>query len=255
MAEEEPYWIRALTEQITRPTPLWEYMQQRQPDLQQQRQQDLQLQQGALQQALQGFTTFTNYGVEPVVQAPPITGEVMITFHPPAEEIDNNEKTHVRNWIMAAAAGKTTRWPGFPATVRVNGRGKYITAGATWLVSDGDNRLYVGNSNEGLKSAPLWAPSCLMAIARVYRLEEEPDLVKHIREMLSAIVVRDVVPVVTELAAATNGSPVTEIAVNTKERIFVGRYPDPQTGKPGPFRHMSGEPVEVTGPDWVKLKM
>ena len=94
-----------------------------------------------------------------------------------------------------------------------------------------------------------------MAIARIYRIEEEMDTVKKIREMLSAIVVRDVVPVVTQLAASTTGSPVTEIAVNTKERIFVGRYPDPQTGKPGRFRHMSGEPVDVAGPDWVKLKM
>ena len=89
---EEPLWIRQLTEDVMRPTPFWAQIQG--------------IRQAQQQQQLLDFTqNTTTYGTGPV-EAPPVTGEAVITFHPPAEEIDDNEKMHVRNWIVAVAAGK-----------------------------------------------------------------------------------------------------------------------------------------------------
>lgn len=187
-------------------------------------------------------------GVKPLAQ--PITGDVMISFLPRKEELDNIELTHVRSWILAQAAGEKKAWPGFQAVIRINGKGRYISGG-TWEIREGADHIYVGN---GGIPTPLWAPSCLMAIARFYRLEDEPDLVKAVQNMLVTIVARDVTPAMTDLAAGYNGSPIIEIAVNKKERKFVGRYPD-EEGNPGPYRYLSGEVADVTGDDWVKLQM
>lgn len=187
-------------------------------------------------------------GIKPL--AKPITGDVMISFLPSKEEIDKNELLYVRRWIMSQVAWEKATWPGFQTVVRVNGKGRYIRGG-TWECREGDVALYVGN---GDVPTPLWAPSCLMAIARFYRLDDEPPLVEAIQGMLSAIVARDVLPAMTDLAAGYNGSPIIEIAVNKRERKFVGRYPD-EKGNPGPYRYLSGEVADINDDDWVKLTM
>lgn len=182
---------------------------------------------------------------------PPTTGGNMITLLPEKEEIDATEVAHVRGWLSDTAQGKKKAWPNFPVVLRVNGKGRFVQQGV-WECPPNSNNLFVGNE-KGVQT-PLWAPSAMMAIARYYRLDTDIELVKLIHEMLATIVAREVVPVMTELAVGYNGAPVTEIAVNKKERIFVGKYPGPD-GKEGVFRHLSGEIAEINATDWVILRM
>lgn len=175
----------------------------------------------------------------------------MITLLPEKEEIDATELLHVRAFISDQAQGKKKSWPNFPVVLRVNGKGRFVQGGV-WELPTGSNNIFVGNEKGA--NTPLWAPSALMAIARYYHLETDVQLVKLIHEMLATIVAREIVPVMTDVAVGYNGAPVTEIAVNRKERIFVGRYPDAD-GNPGPFRHLTGEIAEINTKDWVVLKM
>lgn len=179
------------------------------------------------------------------------TGGLMITLFPEKEEFNKDELTHVRTWIGEAATGKKKAWPGYALAIRVNGRGRYVTSGV-WECRDGDNYLYVGNGTG--TPVPLWAPSALMAIARFYHLEDDKELVGKVHEMLATIIAKDILPVVTDLAIGFNGNSVTEIAVNKKERIFAGRYPD-EKGNPGPWRLLTGEIVEINDKDWIVMKM
>jgi hypothetical protein len=183
--------------------------------------------------------------------APAMTGGLMITLLPEKDEITETELAAVRGWIKDQAAGKKKNWPGYTLTLRVNGKGRIVQAGV-WECPEGGNNLFVGNGN-GVPT-PIWAPSALMSIARYYRLDTDAELVKLIHELLASVIAKEIIPVMTDLAAGYNGRPVTEIAVNKKERIFVGRYPEAD-GVPGPFRHLTGEIQEINDKDWVTLKL
>lgn len=194
--------------------------------------------------------TFAGFGQQ-TPQRPAMTGGLMITLLPEKDEITETELAAVRGWIKDQATGKKKNWPGYTLTLRVNGKGRIVQAGV-WECPEGSNNLFLGNGN-GVPT-PIWAPSALMSIARYYRIEEDTELVRLIHEMLATVIAKEIVPVMTDLAAGYNGRPVTEIAVNKKERIFVGRYPEAD-GVEGPFRHLTGEIAEINDTDWVKLKL
>lgn len=179
-----------------------------------------------------------------------ITGECMITFHPTPEEVDQAEQDLVKNWILAQIAGKKQSWPEIALTLKVNGRGRYVAPGV-WDLPDGSSNIYVGNS-KGVP-VPWWAPSCLMGIARAFCLETDARLVQSIHQMLATIVANSIIPVMTSLAEGFNGRPILEIAVNYKEKVFAGKYPNAD-GEPGPFRLITGEPINIDK-DWIKMKM
>src|SRR6266545_279425 len=183
-------------------------------------------------------------GTGPYEAPPPplILGEAMIAVFPTAEEIDPTEKAHVESWLVATAVGKNVTWPGFPLCLRVNGKSRYVTHGS-WECREGDKNIYVSNG-PGVR-APVWAPSCMMAIARYYRLDKNRELVGKIHTMLATIVAKEVIPVMTEVAEDYNGNPIIEIAVHKEKKLLAGKFPG------GEFRHLSGEIVEING-DWVR---
>lgn len=178
--------------------------------------------------------------------APLVTGEIMIALLPAKEDIDPTEIAHIRNWLEGTAAGKKVNWPGFPLCLRVNKKSRIVQSGV-WECREDDQYLYVGNGT-GV-AVPLWAPSCMMAIARYYRLDEDKELVAKIHKLLAEIVARDVIPVMHEIAEDFHGNPIIEIAVHTKDKILAGKWPGTDS-----YRLLSGEPV-VIDKNWVRLKM
>jgi hypothetical protein len=129
------------------------------------------------------------------------------------------------------------------------GTGNYWTITTSEIYVDSDPDIPV----------PLWAPAALMAIAGFFKLEEDPEIIEGIEQMIEGIRTQAQEGVRTATAYSYAGRPIRKIALHTKELKEAGLYNVAPEGEPEDlrWRDHEGRSVDIneSGTAWIVIEL
>lgn len=167
-------------------------------------------------------------------------------------KIEARMKERIKNFIVLCSQNRPAAWPGYQVVVWNGETGlPFIIKNGTWQRYGSE--IYLGGHPD--TPIPTWGPEVLSAISVVVGINSDPEVQEAILVLASKMAADMLRPLFrNNMIEAFNGMPLSTVAVDKATGIVAAKFRATED-EPEVWRQATGEPVEVTGENWVIITL